>query len=65
MLRKHVGLNYSFGLNNYHFIDSARVGCETRYINHCTEEQMSQQRVRYCGILFFSGVLSPTGILLI
>lgn len=38
MLRKHVGLNYSFGLNNHHFIDSARVGNETRYINHGTEE---------------------------
>jgi SET domain-containing protein len=34
MLRKHVGLNYSFNLNQNSFIDSARVGNETRYINH-------------------------------
>lgn len=38
MLRTHVGLNYSFTLNNLHIIDSARVGNETRYINHGTEE---------------------------
>ncbi|KAF8466499.1 hypothetical protein DFH94DRAFT_781237 [Russula ochroleuca] len=38
LLRKHVGLNYSFGLNLQHIIDSARVGNETRYINHGTEE---------------------------
>jgi SET domain-containing protein len=38
MLRTHVGLNYSFTLNSHHIIDSARVGNETRYINHGTEE---------------------------
>jgi len=34
ILRKHLGLNYSFGLNEDYHIDSARVGNETRYINH-------------------------------
>jgi len=34
ILRKHIGLNYNFGLNNEYDIDSARVGNETRYINH-------------------------------
>jgi len=38
MLRKHVGLNYSFTLSQHYLIDSARVGNETRYINHGTEE---------------------------
>jgi len=33
-MRKHLGLNYSFGLNKIYHIDSARVGNETRFINH-------------------------------
>jgi hypothetical protein len=33
-MRKHLGLNYSFGLNLEYHIDSARVGNETRFINH-------------------------------
>lgn len=41
-IRKHIGLNYSFGFNDdddlpdfsYIELDSARVGNETRYINH-------------------------------
>lgn len=33
-MRKHLGLNYSFGLNSEYHIDSARVGNETRFINH-------------------------------
>ena len=38
MLRKHVGLNYSFTLTQFSIIDSARVGNETRYINHGSNE---------------------------
>ena len=38
MLRKHVRLNYSFTLNHNYHIDSARVGNETRYINHGSED---------------------------
>jgi SET domain-containing protein len=38
MLRKYVRLNYSFTLNHRYHIDSARVGNETRYINHGSEE---------------------------
>lgn len=38
MLRKHVHLNYSFKLNQHDLIDSARVGNETRYINHGSDE---------------------------
>jgi len=34
IMRKHLGLNYSFGLNSEYHIDSARVGNETRFINH-------------------------------
>jgi len=33
-LRKHVKLNYNFGLTGTQDVDSARVGNETRYINH-------------------------------
>ncbi|KAI0297413.1 hypothetical protein BC826DRAFT_165885 [Russula brevipes] len=33
-LREHVGLNYNFTLDKENAIDSARVGNETRYINH-------------------------------
>lgn len=38
MLRKHIRLNYSFTLNSRYHIDSARVGNETRYINHGSAE---------------------------
>lgn len=38
MLRKHIRLNYSFTLNSNYHIDSARVGNETRYINHGSDE---------------------------
>ncbi|KAI0280120.1 hypothetical protein BGY98DRAFT_965749 [Russula aff. rugulosa BPL654] len=38
MLRKHIHLNYSFTLNHNYHIDSARVGNETRYINHGLEK---------------------------
>ncbi|KAH9974853.1 hypothetical protein BJV74DRAFT_183098 [Russula compacta] len=38
ILRTHVGLNYSFKLDGLHNIDSARVGNETRYINHAEEK---------------------------
>ena len=34
IMRIHLGLNYSFTLNENWHIDSARVGNETRYINH-------------------------------
>ncbi|KAI0253462.1 hypothetical protein BJV78DRAFT_211135 [Lactifluus subvellereus] len=37
-LRGHVGLNYNFGINPSTNIDSARVGNETRYINHGRED---------------------------
>jgi len=33
-LRKHIFLNYNFGYNPKFTLDSARVGNETRYINH-------------------------------
>lgn len=33
-LRIHIGLNYNFGISPNTNIDSARVGNETRYINH-------------------------------
>ncbi|KAH9164585.1 hypothetical protein EDB89DRAFT_2077985 [Lactarius sanguifluus] len=33
-LRDHVDLNYNFGYNPSFYLDSARVGNETRYINH-------------------------------
>jgi len=36
-LRRHVGLNYNFGVNPDVNVDSARVGNETRYINHGRE----------------------------
>ena len=39
MLRKHVHLNYSFTLNQRQHVDSARVGNETRYINHGSEKE--------------------------
>ncbi|KAH9059794.1 hypothetical protein EDB87DRAFT_1809770 [Lactarius vividus] len=35
-LRDHVDLNYNFGYNPSFYLDSARVGNETRYINHGT-----------------------------
>ncbi|KAI9444047.1 hypothetical protein H4582DRAFT_2190030 [Lactarius indigo] len=34
ILREHVDLNYNFGYSNTFSLDSARVGNETRYINH-------------------------------
>ncbi|KAI0259724.1 hypothetical protein BC834DRAFT_604325 [Gloeopeniophorella convolvens] len=37
VLRKHLGLNYNFGLGADYNIDSARVGNETRYINHAPQ----------------------------
>jgi hypothetical protein len=33
-LREHVDLNYNFGYDLLSNLDSARVGNETRYINH-------------------------------
>jgi SET domain-containing protein len=33
-LRSHLDLNYNFGYSPESTIDSARVGNETRYINH-------------------------------
>ena len=45
MLRKHVRLNYSFTLNDRHHIDSARVGNETRYINHGLEKDKKANSV--------------------
>jgi len=39
MLRNHVGLNYSFTLNSQYNIDGARVGNETRYINHANDDR--------------------------
>ncbi|KAH9954772.1 hypothetical protein BC827DRAFT_1241027 [Russula dissimulans] len=33
-LREHVDLNYNFGLTKKEDVDSARVGNETRYLNH-------------------------------
>ncbi|KAH9965545.1 hypothetical protein BGW80DRAFT_756075 [Lactifluus volemus] len=38
ILRKHVDLNYNFELNPNIHIDSARVGNETRYLNHGEED---------------------------
>ncbi|KAF8273078.1 hypothetical protein EI94DRAFT_1783169 [Lactarius quietus] len=37
-LRDHVDLNYNFGYSPAHSLDSARVGNETRYINHGSDK---------------------------
>ncbi|KAH9164584.1 hypothetical protein EDB89DRAFT_2016838 [Lactarius sanguifluus] len=39
ILRKHVDLNYNFGYSKDFSLDSARVGNETRYINHGSDEE--------------------------
>jgi hypothetical protein len=41
ILRNHIGLNYNFGINPLANIDSARVGNETRYLNHGTEDKVN------------------------
>ncbi|KAH9059795.1 hypothetical protein EDB87DRAFT_1562822 [Lactarius vividus] len=38
ILREHVDLNYNFGYSEDFSLDSARVGNETRYINHGSDE---------------------------
>ncbi|KAF8268569.1 hypothetical protein EI94DRAFT_1139654 [Lactarius quietus] len=38
-LRDHLDLNYNFGYNPNFCLDSGRVGNETRYINHGSDEQ--------------------------
>ncbi|KAF8488924.1 hypothetical protein F5888DRAFT_1909582 [Russula emetica] len=45
ILRKHIRLNYSFTLNRHYIIDSARVGNETRYINHGSEKANSTAKI--------------------
>ena len=46
MLRKHVRLNYSFTRNHQDNIDSARVGNETRYINHGSDDKKANSIAR-------------------
>ena len=38
-LRTHLDLNYNFGYNPDYSLDSARVGNETRYINHGSDAE--------------------------
>ena len=63
MLRNHVGLNYSFSLNSEVNIDSARVGNETRYINHANDDRANAHAVgalsrrNVCGLSSFMAYL--------
>jgi len=45
-LRNHVDLNYNFGYNRESNLDSARVGNETRYINHAKSKANAEAGTR-------------------
>lgn len=61
MLRKHVRLNYGFTLNHRDNIDSARVGNETRYINHGSEEDNKANSIAKSALLLKKKLLAiPT-----
>ena len=60
ILRKHLGLNYSFGLNEDYHIDSARVGNETRYINHGKGDEANATAT---SVLLWHKVSSPLSLI--
>ena len=60
ILRIHLGLNYSFTLNKVYHIDSARVGNETRYINHGEGDEANATAI---SVLLWHKVYGPLSLI--